>query len=371
MLILSSVMLNITHFNEGLRMFRRSLHVRSHGIKKYNGNAEEICRQVIKDCWNGRFYQTSTGHFSQFWARDFGWCIEPLINLGCRENVKKTLEYALARYQKFNTVTTAISPKGVPFDFPVHGPDSLAYLIRSLRILGDDGLLAKYKGFLNSQLEVYAAKFINRHTGLVRNKHFSSIKDHAIRNSSCYDNTMVAMLSDELLKIKVLYNPFASYGGKDMLIKHFWRKDHFIDDLSGQDIISGDANVFPYWSGVIESKRMLRSSIEKIIEAGLDKPFPLRYYYKKSSSHSMIGEEFFAKGYERNTIWAHLGMLYIATVRKINKPLAKRYMESYTRVIERYSNFLEVFNKDISPFRSFFYHADEGMLWASMYLWQK
>ena len=39
-----------------------------------------------------------------------------------------------------------------------------------------------------------------------------------------------------------------------------------------------------------------------------------------------------------------------------------------TPVIEKYKNFLEVFNPDGSPFRSWFYYADEGMLWCANYL---
>ena len=64
----------------------------------------------------------------------------------------------------------------------------------------------------------------------------------------------------------------------------------------------------------------------------------------------------------------HLGLMYIKVVNSIDKPLAKKYIDQYTKLIEKYKNFLEVFNPDGSPFRSWFYYADEGMLWCANYL---
>jgi hypothetical protein len=78
--------------------------------------------------------------------------------------------------------------------------------------------------------------------------------------------------------------------------------------------------------------------------------------------------EILAKGYERDTAWMHMGPLYIKMVQRVNKKLAQKYLATYTQLIERYKNYLEVFNADGTPFKSRFYHADEGMLWAANYL---
>ena len=55
--------------------------------KKYEGTAKQICENIVKDCWNGRFFQTSTGNFKQFWSRDFGWCVGSLMKLNYEKEV--------------------------------------------------------------------------------------------------------------------------------------------------------------------------------------------------------------------------------------------------------------------------------------------
>src|SRR3989344_2702653 len=132
-----------THISEALRIFRRSLKVRVSGFKKYDGDAKEICERIINDCFNGKYFQTSTGHFCQFWTRDFGMCAESLVKLGYKKEVGMTLEYAL---------------------------DPLTSMVR-------------------------------------QNVHFSSIKDHYVRNSATYDNCMLVMLKNDLNELK-LYNLF-------------------------------------------------------------------------------------------------------------------------------------------------------------------
>ena len=361
-------MFNPIYLSEGLRMFRRARRVKKQGIHEYEGNAQEICQQIINDCWNGSYFQASTGHFCQFWTRDFGWCVESLLQLGYREKVTKTLDYALSTFRKHNNITTAISPDGIPFDFPTYAVDSVPYIVRGLRLTKDDSLLEKYRDFLNQEIQKFCSKVLHAKTGLVKNKHFSSMKDHAIRNSSCYDNTMVAMLNQDLKKIHALENPLVQYDLERKIMDSFWRDTHFIDDLSGKDIITGDANVFPFWTGVITSRAMLNSVIKKITELELDKPFPLRYYHTKFIQQKMHPVELFSKGYERDTVWMHMGPLYIKTVRKVHAKLAQEYLSRYTKLIEQYHTYLEVFNSDGTPFKTYFYHADEGMLWSSIYL---
>ena len=82
----------------------------------------------------------------------------------------------------------------------------------------------------------------------------------------------------------------------------------------------------------------------------------------------MISVEVFAPGYQRDTVWAHLGPLYIEVLASINMREAKEHLDQYTKLIETHGNYLELFNPDGTPYRSWFYYADEGMLWASVYL---
>jgi hypothetical protein len=77
---------------------------------------------------------------------------------------------------------------------------------------------------------------------------------------------------------------------------------------------------------------------------------------------------FFTKNYEVNSIWMHIGPLYVKLVKKIDKKLAKKYIDSYTKLIEKHKNFLEVFDSKGNIYKTPFYYSDEGMLWAANYL---
>ncbi|MBW2966116.1 hypothetical protein KY342_03365 [Candidatus Woesearchaeota archaeon] len=361
-------MLNLTHLSEAWRIFKRSRYVKKHGVKKYRGNAERICKQIVKDCWNGRYFQVSTGHFNEFYVRDFGWCIDSLLKLGYKKEVKKTLEYAIDIYSKQGLKTT-ITSNGKTVDVFTYAPDSLAFLVRSLRVLGDKDLVKKYKDFLIKEIDKFYDLVVDKETGLVRSdRYFSSIKDEAKRRSSCYDNSMVAMLNNELIKLN-FHNPLKKYNFKKTIKHMFWNESYFVDSLRGdKEIVTGDANIFPFWTEVFDDKEMLKNAIEQIQLNKLDQPFPLRYSYSKNHNQKMNFVEKFVPNYERDTCWMHMGLLYIQLVKQIDKEKAQEYKMKYKELIEKYHNFLEVFNPDGTPFKSRFYYADEGMLWTANYL---
>jgi hypothetical protein len=360
--------MELAHIPEALRMFKHRLRVGFKGIKRYEGNSRQICEHIIKECWNGEYFMTSSGHFSQFWVRDFGWCVESLMKLGYDKEVKKTLSYAVNIFNKNNKITTAITPNGIPYDFPCYGPDSLAFFIRSLRISNSFDIIKKNKNFLNNEIKKYFDVVIDKDTGLVKkNKRFSSMKDRYYRVSSCYDNVMSAMLKDDLSKIKILNNPFKNYNFKKIIKHNFWTGDYFLDDLESRHV-AGDANVIPYWSGVFSNKNMIRKSVDIIIDNNLDKPFPLKYTNKIPKTKKHYTEVFFIPNSEGTSMWTQLGMMYIRVVDKIDEDLAREYINKYKKIIENYKNFIEIFSPKGKPYKNMFYHADAGMLWASMYL---
>lgn len=359
-------MITSTHLTEGLRMFYRRTKVAAKGIKRYEGDAKQICEQIVKDCWNSRFFQTSTGHFCQFYTRDFGICVDSLIKLGFRDKCIKTLRYALNTFSKQNKITTAIAPKGKAFDFPYYAVDSLPLLIRSLRAAEAEGLIEEHKDFLNKEIKKFYELVINRDSGLVKqNKVFSSMKDFSIRQSSCYDNVMVAMLNDELKKIKILENPLKSYNFKKLIKQNFWNNNYFLDDLSGKSYVAADANIFPFWTKVFDELNMMKKAFKAIQQEGLDSPFPIKYTKNKQK---MIFVDFFVPGYEANKIWTNMGPLYVGLLKMMDKAKAEKHINKYKEIIERYKNYFEVFDESEKPFKTLFYYADEGMLWSANYL---
>jgi len=363
-------MLRLIHIKEGLRFFKRSISVRRNGLKKYKGNSKEICKKILDDCYNKKkkYFQVSAGHFNLFYTRDFGWIVKSLLELGYKKEVKNTLEYALGIFEKHGRVRTTINPEGVGFDFPIYAVDSLPYMVYSLACLRDKKLVKRYKGFLEKEIRYFVEAVVDKKTGLVRkDKSFSSMKDYSKRVSSCYDNCMLYLLQKSCDKIG-LKSLLKKYNYKKLIVDNFWTGEYFLDDLSGKDYVAGDANVFPFWTGVVDDKEMLRKVIASILRYKLDYSLPLKYTQDKNSNVDFILIELFAKGYERSTIWTHMGLLYLHVLGKSEKKLLLHYLEKYKENIMKYKTFLEVLREDGSPFRMSFYYSDEGMSWCANYL---
>jgi hypothetical protein len=349
-------------FLEGLRMFGRAAGVRILGFHKYAGEAKQICEQIVNECWNGEYFQASTGHFAEFWTRDFGWCADSLLKLGYRKEVLKTLDYALEKFSRAGGIATTISPSGKPFNFPCFSPDSFPFLMHALNAANAKSLVKKHKTFLQAQAKRYESRVIDPETGLVCDKKFSSMKDGFYRHCSCYDTCMVGMLAKELRTAGIRHSlPDA----KKILMKQYWTGSYFLDDLSGKDYVAGDAQVFPFWTGVITDKKIMQKAFVSLQEAGLDHPFPLKYTSFRLSP-DVLPQKLFARNYEGNTIWAHMGLLYIQLLSQIDKSRASEDINSYKNLVENYKTFLEVYSPDgRKPYKTLFYACDEGMLWVA------
>lgn len=362
--------MSFIYASEGLRMFARSLKRRFFRIKKYSGDENKICRQIVDDCFNGKYFQVSKGHFCEFYTRDFGFCIDSLIWMGYIKEVRKTLAYALEKFEKSNNIATTISPSGRVFDFPRYSVDSLPYLIRSLAVSKSFSLAKKHKDFLNNEIRKFKRNVVDNKTGLVRkDRYFSSMKDHSLRESSCYDNVFLWVLSEYLKEFSFLENPFGKYDYKRLIKDNFWTGEYFLDDLSGRSYVSGDANVIPFWIGLFDSRKMIRKAFKKIHEEGLDSPFPLSYgtlASKEEQNFSWFG--FFASDYETDTVWTHLGLMYLKMLGQVDRKLFLKHKRSYGKIILKYGNFLETFTKKGKPYRTPFYFSDESMLWSANYL---
>ncbi|MEK6938226.1 MAG: hypothetical protein AABX04_04235 [Nanoarchaeota archaeon] len=366
-------MAGITEYiTQGSRIFLTSWKNR---IKptEYAGNAQQICRKIVKDCWNGQYFQASTNNFAQFWTRDFGWCTASLIKLGYEVEVKQTLKYALNRFLEAEKITTNITPKGKPFDFPNRAVDSIPWLIHSIKL--SHFYFGAYRDFLNQEIQQLFDEVVNAQTGLVKqNVHASSMKDFSVRQSSCYDNCMIGLLAKDLSGMNGLINPFQEYNYPKLIEKNFWNGTYFYDDLTKQEYVAGDANIFPFVLGVVTDEDKLRSVLNMIQVAGLDKPLPLKYTANRQGVR-FIMQEYFLRNYESNTIWTHMGPLYIKLMKKLDKWMAEEYEKKYTQLIEKHLSYPEVLvvvgegeKMEVKPFKTPFYTCDRGMLWAANYL---
>ena len=100
------------HIREGKHMLKRHMKVRGKHFSANGNEAREICENILSALWNGEYFHTSLGNYPGFYSRDFGMMIQPLLNLGYREEVKKTIMYALDKYEKQGGITTFINKHG-------------------------------------------------------------------------------------------------------------------------------------------------------------------------------------------------------------------------------------------------------------------
>jgi len=208
---------------------------------------------------------------------------------------------------------------------------------------------------------------VDADTGLVKKGPFSSLKDHYLRKSSCYDTSMVALVQ-KCANALQLSHSLNSYHYKKLIKDTFWTGSYFLDDLSGSAYVAGDANVFPYWCECFTSSRMMKSSLEQIQEHELDRPFPLKYTSFHSMKNERFPQKYLAPNYEGNSIWMHLGLCFLYVVKKVDRVQCSHYVESYRKLIEKHHNFLEVFDPSGRPYKTLLYKADQGMLWSAMFL---
>ena len=113
---------------------------------------------------------------------------------------------------------------------------------------------------------------------------------------------------------------------------------------------------------------MISSSLETIRRLKLDMPFPMKYSPDTKKEYNMIPQEIFAMGYERNSIWAHIGMIFCDVMYRYDKDICASYLQQYRKQILRHKNFLEVYSPRGRMFRTPFYLTDESMSWAAIYL---
>ena len=353
------------YLTQGSKVFLSSFKTRI-SPKKYEGTAEQICEQIVRDCWNGRYFQTSKQNFPGFWTRDFGWCAQALLKHDYKTEIDQTLRYALNRFKESGKITATISPEGKPFDFPAEAADSLPWLIHAIKISKFHYL--PYQQFLNKEIRRFFKEIIEEQTGLVTpKKQFSSMKDFAVRKSSCYDNSMAGLLAKDLAGMKLI-NPLAEFNYSDLLKRHFWSGEFFFDDLRKKNYVAGDANLFPFILGLIKDKEMMESAIRKIQENELDLPFPLKYTKTADGVKFIWQEKLAMKDYESNAVWTHMGPFFIKLVKHFDKEKAKEYKQAYTEMIEKYQGYPEVLNSSGKPFQTWFYYCDRSMLWAVNYL---
>lgn len=362
------------------------------GHRRTAGTAEEIVRAGLERCWSGRYLTASPGHYRQFWTRDTGFAARSLVRLGdpWPERLASSLEWAISIWRRRGThVTTTINPiVRWPVDIFDYGVDSLPFLVSSLRALGPTGdALARANGaWLASEVEHFVDRVIDPETGLVRSdRHFSAHRDTFRNSSTAYANTMVAMLARDIAETgwgpDLLSRHFggdsgdtAAGGGASadwgaLLRRHFWTGDRFRDRI-GHDGTSGEAIVFPFFTGVVDDLEMQRVALSALRADGFTSPYPLRFSIVHELERIVPINRLTSADYQTTTTWTSLGSMYLSLLAQVDPEKAKRDLHAMRMLIERDGVFWEVLNDRGLPWRSGnrVSISDVSMLWSAILL---
>lgn len=354
----------------GINVAVRSFFRRLFGWKRYSGDAAEICRQVVDACWTGEFFAGSAGHFKQFWTRDLSMCTPALCRLGRRDQVIQSLEWGLARFERAGRITTTIFNRRFPRDVYAYASDSLPMLLFALRVADATHLIDRHRDLLARETERYLATVFDPELGLARaSGYFSGPRDCMTGRSTVFANTMIALLIKMLDLDRRLPNPLAGYDLPSLIRRHYWTGEHFRDSLC-RDIPSGDANVWPFFFGVIDDAEMKRLALGTLDARGFTRPIPLRYFERPLPHAELPVPRAFTPNYQGDPSWTQLGPAYLHVLGGVDRTKMEQQRDAAAALIARDQNYIELYTTDARPYRGrgFFYHADQGMIWAAMFL---
>jgi hypothetical protein len=353
----------------GIRLRR---HVRGH--TRHPGDASSIVRACIETCWNGRTFTASPGHFDMFWTRDLSFSAPSLIRLGHGQRVHDSLAYALGVWTRRRShITTTIHYFDRPGDVFEYGVDSLPLFIAALRAADATDLVEHHRPWLQAEIDHFYEMAIDPATGLARSdRKFSAHRDTVVNRSNAYANTMVALLAKTIEETGWFASPFkrhfdGEYGR--LLLEHFWVRDHFRDAL-GDDTVSGEANIWPFYSGVIGESEIVAPALSYLNANGFCDPYPLRYETSRRPEREVWLTRHLLPDYQGSTVWTSLGAMYLQVLRTVDPTLAATETGRYVEWIERDGTFWEVLDARgqnwVSP--RWLNIGEESMLWSAIFL---
>lgn len=360
---------------KGWQMLRVGLRRKRTGPTRYPGRADEICEQIVRHCFDPaqRYFRTSRWSYPEFWARDFGRCVSPLLALGFEREVAETYRYALACYERGGGFALVIRPGGRLFDFPAgYAPDGFAFFLSGLVELGDGALVARHRVFLEREAERFAALVVDPATGLARRGVlFSEAQDNALRDSSCYTNC-ACLLARQGLSALGLRNPLARFD-LEAGIEGFWAGDHYVDDLGRPSYPSGDAQLLPLWSGAVRPRERARARLEVVLawmdQHGLNAPLPSRYGAGPARGRRMHPIHL-VNPWQGSAVWTCLGLHLLEVLHDHRHARLPAELARYRALVERERCFPEVLDGGTGAmFESPVLLSEDSMLWAAS-LWR-
>ena len=366
------------------------------GHPRREGTAEEILRAGLEGCWSGVYLTASPGHYRQLWTRDTGFAAPALVRLGSPwpERLLASLGWAIDVWRdRRSHVSTTINPLlRRPVDIFDYGVDSLPLLLASLRSLtrsADPAVAARaaalaheHRAWIESEVRHFVAEVVDGETGLVRtDRHFSAHRDTFRNASTAYANTMVALLGrtvaetgwgPDLLSRWFVDRAPGSAGALDwgaLLRRELWMGDRFRDRL-GSGATSGEANVWPFFTGLVDDRSMQAAALETLRREGFAAPYPLRFDVVHNADELVPAFRLWSADYQTTTSWTSLGSIYLSLLREVDPAAAAGELQRMRELILRDGTFWEVIDGDGRPWRSRsgLSVSDHSMLWGAILL---
>jgi hypothetical protein len=154
-----------------------------------------------------------------------------------------------------------------------------------------------------------------------------------------------------------------------ILMDHFWSDGHFRDAL-GDETVSGEANIWPFYTGVVADKLVIASALAYLDANGFCDPYPLRYETSRRPEREVWLTRHVLPDYQGSTVWTSLGAMYLQVLRTVDPVLEAAERARYVEWIERDGTFWEVMNGEgqnwVSP--RWIMIGEESMLWSAIFL---
>jgi hypothetical protein len=337
-------------------------------IERFEGDARQICAQIIERLWEGDFYRTSLGHFDFFWMRDFGTVCQSLVHLGYTDHVHYTLAWALRHYRRAGAITLCIDKAGNTFNAPAKkSVDALPWLLHSLVVSGYE-LSIEERAFLDRQLEKYSKTFLDQKTGALRTMHYAEMRDAVYYDRSAYAISLIARLAHCVPILGLKTFPFHTEQYREDLLDNYWNGDYFSADRV-TTAYSSECALMPFFLSVIEDSDKIDKTFKYIQENGLNALYPLVYSTDIDAFRYRFGMgKHIMPNYTGTTIWTWHGTFYLHLLKRYDKPEYKEQYDHFASMIEKHGTYPELVNPDGSWFKAPLYMADPGMVWAALFL---
>jgi len=192
--------------------------------------------------------------------------------------------------------------------------------------------------WLEAEIAHYYDTVVDPRSGLVRSdRKFSAHRDTVVNRSNAFGNSMVALLAKTIEETGWFTSPFERHFEGDygrLLIEHFWVGDHFRDAL-GDETVSGEANIWPFYTGVLADPLHVASALRYLDANGFCDPYPLRYETSRRPEREVWLTRHVLPDYQGSTVWTSLGAMYLQVLRTVDPLLAASETARYVSWIER------------------------------------